>query len=123
MPNPGSSSRSSSRAMSSRTACCARRWWASPSSSGSLRLSRAEGEKRVVNVERGRAGHARSHPLHVGVADDLRLLLQPVLLEAAADQRQIVVARSEEHTPELQSLMRISYAVFCLKKKNHNPHI
>src|SRR3546814_7789798 len=28
------------------------------------------------------------------------------------------VARSEEHTSELQSLMRISYAVFCLKKKN-----
>src|SRR3546814_3111906 len=32
--------------------------------------------------------------------------------------------RSEEHTSELQSLMRISYAVFCLKKKNHtNSHI
>src|SRR3546814_2544325 len=40
--------------------------------------------------------------------------------------------RSEEHTSELQSLMRISYAVFCLKKKNtkttnttqnHNPQI
>src|SRR3546814_3878916 len=36
-------------------------------------------------------------------------------------------ARSEEHTSELQSLMRISYAVFCLKKKNksnneHQPH-
>src|SRR3546814_9398840 len=31
--------------------------------------------------------------------------------------------RSEEHTSELQSLMRISYAVFCLKKKkNHEPH-
>src|SRR3546814_1941790 len=30
--------------------------------------------------------------------------------------------RSEEHTSELQSLMRISYAVFCLKKKN-NPHV
>src|SRR3546814_3442135 len=29
--------------------------------------------------------------------------------------------RSEEHTSELQSLMRISYAVFCLKKKKH-PH-
>src|SRR3546814_4181422 len=28
--------------------------------------------------------------------------------------------RSEEHTSELQSLMRISYAVFCLKKKNNN---
>src|SRR3546814_6231920 len=31
--------------------------------------------------------------------------------------------RSEEHTSELQSLMRISYAVFCLKKKNYNKHI
>src|SRR3546814_3066591 len=30
------------------------------------------------------------------------------------------VRRSEEHTSELQSLMRISYAVFCLKKKNKN---
>src|SRR3546814_1477183 len=32
--------------------------------------------------------------------------------------RPVVVDRSEEHTSELQSLMRISYAVFCLKKKN-----
>src|SRR3546814_20450110 len=31
-----------------------------------------------------------------------------------------MVPRSEEHTSELQSLMRISYAVFCLKKKNLN---
>src|SRR3546814_3162284 len=31
--------------------------------------------------------------------------------------------RSEEHTSELQSLMRISYAVFCLKKKKHILHI
>src|SRR3546814_10912283 len=31
-------------------------------------------------------------------------------------------ARSEEHTSELQSLMRISYAVFCLKKKKRNTH-
>src|SRR3546814_3371572 len=30
--------------------------------------------------------------------------------------------RSEEHTSELQSLMRISYAVFCLKKKKHTQH-
>src|SRR3546814_8660735 len=37
-----------------------------------------------------------------------------------------LVNRSEEHTSELQSLMRISYAVFCLKKKktnNYNKHI
>src|SRR3546814_6680752 len=31
------------------------------------------------------------------------------------------ISRSEEHTSELQSLMRISYAVFCLKKKNEQP--
>src|SRR3546814_9948379 len=33
------------------------------------------------------------------------------------DERRLAI-RSEEHTSELQSLMRISYAVFCLKKKN-----
>src|SRR3546814_1894993 len=32
------------------------------------------------------------------------------------------VARSEEHTSELQSLMRISYAVFCLQKKKQTKH-
>src|SRR3546814_5821397 len=32
------------------------------------------------------------------------------------------MARSEEHTSELQSLMRISYAVFCLKKKNNTTY-
>src|SRR3546814_3660967 len=34
------------------------------------------------------------------------------------DNWTISLCRSEEHTSELQSLMRISYAVFCLKKKN-----
>src|SRR3546814_975487 len=37
-----------------------------------------------------------------------------------ADERH--AARSEEHTSELQSLMRISYAVFCLKKKKQQQH-
>src|SRR3546814_9671790 len=37
----------------------------------------------------------------------------------AKDGDQVVMDRSEEHTSELQSLMRISYAVFCLKKKNY----
>src|SRR3546814_9180348 len=50
--------------------------------------------------------HLAAHPLHLsrregGVADNV------------GEQRE----RSEEHTSELQSLMRISYAVFCLKKK------
>src|SRR3546814_8463269 len=34
----------------------------------------------------------------------------------------VAAFRSEEHTSELQSLMRISYAVFCLKKKNKQNH-
>src|SRR3546814_8126728 len=37
--------------------------------------------------------------------------------------RQRYVTRSEEHTSELQSLMRISYAVFCLKKKTNKQEI
>src|SRR3546814_4198296 len=38
-----------------------------------------------------------------------------------SDARNAFLTRSEEHTSELQSLMRISYAVFCLKKKiNHH---
>src|SRR3546814_1691565 len=37
---------------------------------------------------------------------------------AARAHRRELCVRSEEHTSELQSLMRISYAVFCLKKKN-----
>src|SRR3546814_10340981 len=41
-------------------------------------------------------------------------------LAAVVDQRPHLGARSEEHTSELQSLMRISYAVFCLKKKKHH---
>src|SRR3546814_1141177 len=48
-------------------------------------------------------------------------------LRAAAAWREMYErarTRSEEHTSELQSLMRISYAVFCLKKKKtgHTPH-
>src|SRR3546814_3435040 len=45
---------------------------------------------------------------------------QPRLAHARGAEHQRVphALRSEEHTSELQSLMRISYAVFCLKKKN-----
>src|SRR3546814_4803166 len=40
-----------------------------------------------------------------------------------ANPTRLPAARSEEHTSELQSLMRISYAVFCLKKKNKHTQI
>src|SRR3546814_2289760 len=39
--------------------------------------------------------------------------------EEARERVRAIARRSEEHTSELQSLMRISYAVFCLKKKNN----
>src|SRR3546814_5917823 len=63
-----------------------------------------------------------------GAADGLRLalnigamLLAFIALIALVDGPLTWLGeiRSEEHTSELQSLMRISYAVFCLKKKNH----
>src|SRR3546814_4205714 len=43
-----------------------------------------------------------------------RMSIFPILAPENSPRK----ARSEEHTSELQSLMRISYAVFCLKKKN-----
>src|SRR3546814_13922373 len=54
-----------------------------------------------------------------------RSAARPAWQHAAASRRDVrqpdrcgaAAARSEEHTSELQSLMRISYAVFCLKKK------
>src|SRR3546814_3361498 len=51
----------------------------------------------------------------------IQVMLQPDKAEVLSDEHKIehgLDLRSEEHTSELQSLMRISYAVFCLKKKN-----
>src|SRR3546814_1256933 len=51
-------------------------------------------------------------------AQPFALLMLPAELSAATTRDPVLRAeRSEEHTSELQSLMRISYAVFCLKKK------
>src|SRR3546814_10581752 len=61
---------------------------------------------RVVVVE---AGHRAEH------ADQHRHRMR-VVAEAAEEALERLVQRSEEQTSELQSLMRISYAVFCLKK-------
>src|SRR3546814_10894645 len=49
---------------------------------------------------------------------EFAVVLEPEETLAAA-RRAFYVGRSEEHTSELQSLMRISYAVFCLKKTTH----
>src|SRR3546814_8769225 len=45
----------------------------------------------------------------------------PTAFSRNGDGKAAIGPRSEEHTSELQSLMRISYAVFCLKKKNTTP--
>src|SRR3546814_2372684 len=45
------------------------------------------------------------------------------MIDLTGRQRQPSAVRSEEHTSELQSLMRISYAVFCLKKKTQKQNI
>src|SRR3546814_3860173 len=52
------------------------------------------------------------------VAVEQRLRLRSFEQDLAQLGRDVPGVRSEEHTSELQSLMRISYAVFCLKKKN-----
>src|SRR3546814_9689841 len=71
----------------------------------------------------------RSKPVEVGAGFGVGVFVGPdrhrnrERVPAAADpgiqiaEAQTSVPRSEEHTSELQSLMRISYAVFCLKKK------
>src|SRR3546814_2135504 len=51
--------------------------------------------------------------------DDRKIGSQPGLAHIERAVELLMRLRSEEHTSELQSLMRISYAVFCLKKK-HN---
>src|SRR3546814_7836323 len=54
------------------------------------------------------------HPDDVLLLDQRIKAVRELLVDA------FITARSEEHTSELQSLMRISYAVFCLKKKNND---
>src|SRR3546814_780778 len=56
------------------------------------------------------------------VMRNLRVLATDQRTDNTTDEngKTVVKTRSEEHTSELQSLMRISYAVFCLKKKNKN---
>src|SRR3546814_2027095 len=55
---------------------------------------------------------------------DIAIDVDPFMLFGKITRhRQAPCLRSEEHTSELQSLMRISYAVFCLKKKNQNSRI
>src|SRR3546814_3541284 len=75
----------------------------------------------LVGVAPARAGDVVGQEV-AGAGHDLGALAgrqRPVALGLDGDRHRLGPGRSEEHTSELQSLMRISYAVFCLKKKNH----
>src|SRR3546814_1559581 len=108
-----------------------------PRRQGRRYLAEEDGEREVPRRD-AHPGAPPLHPQHVALAGRPRQLHR---LEVFASLRRIVAAeidrlaylgkrvgdgllrllhrdpRSEEHTSELQSLMRISYAVFCLKKK------
>src|SRR3546814_10301619 len=77
-------------------------------------LERREREQRQNPRQSGnRRPRARA-----GLRDAQGLRRRPAALRKNRDYDRCRRRRSEEHTSELQSLMRISYAVFCLKKKN-----
>src|SRR3546814_7031189 len=87
---------------------------AAPSTRNTLRAYTDEGEQRLrldqrVPFYRSVIGSGQKLPLPCGSPE----VGSPALSAIAT----IRPTRSEEHTSELQSLMRISYAVFCLKKK------
>src|SRR3546814_3290325 len=76
------------------------------------------GQADAVGGRRQDVGHV--HPLEVGAAPHRQAVRgQPRSTPGPVGSQTGVGVRSEEHTSELQSLMRISYAVFCLKKKKY----
>src|SRR3546814_2342835 len=75
--------------------------------SGRLLVARVQDSRRLGLADRLRLARRTEESRH------LRRVLHQVI-------DVVVHLRSEEHTSELQSLMRISYAVFCLKKKHLN---
>src|SRR3546814_5321219 len=82
-----------------------------------------EGRQKIVALALHEVAHICSSR-----HDEYFAYLQTALLEAFdlreanRSMQEAVKAKSEEHTSELQSLMRISYAVFCLKKKKNTQH-
>src|SRR3546814_9727309 len=82
-----------------------------------LRLGGAHDPAGIIAVSPGAHASARQY----GRAERRKLVSQFMQQIYRGDIQGIELrqARSEEHTSELQSLMRNSYAVFCLKKKKH----
>src|SRR3546814_5513426 len=85
------------------------------------------GEDLGVLEQQVLALHARAARTRADQQSDVGVLERDLGISRADHAHQqrerAVVERSEEHTSALQSLMRTSYAVFCLKKKNTNPEL
>src|SRR3546814_4489721 len=78
----------------------------------------------VLPADQGLGGDdAAALEVDLGLVDQVELVVVGGPAQVGLDAEPVL--RSEEHTSELQSLMRISYAVFCLKKKTirHRSHI
>src|SRR3546814_13231082 len=89
------------------------------------KAARKEGERRmnqhdlmvsVLTAAGGESIESHTRPGYTGKIADILFPADDVIVEVKSLTTDRA-ARSEEHTSELQSLMRISYAVFCLKKK------
>src|SRR3546814_4804946 len=81
-----------------------------------LQLLRRRVSALTSGARRSRGSHLRCNPAPHSLARRFRRFNQILWCRAASLPD---VRRSEEHTSELQSLMRISYAVFCLKKQKN----
>src|SRR3546814_1350059 len=87
------------------------------------RKARAKSDGRTIDwiILRNRLQHVDAHNMR-RVGEALTQLSRRVGFRVIPGLGERVIYRSEEHTSELQSLMRISYAVFCLKKKRNTRH-
>src|SRR3546814_5114666 len=88
-----------------------------------LNLGHFATKQEIIEIELGANGAAALYlnveegaPIRIDAAGLINIVQDTVHAGAGVGPR----PRSEEHTSELQSLMRISYAVFCLKKKKNN---
>src|SRR3546814_3583850 len=92
--------------------------WSSDVCSSDLKILQIDLHRRIRPIREftlQRPVAERGVERHAVQLDVLRIL--DLQLGRVSAEHQAVRHRSEEHTSELQSLMRISYAVFCLKKK------
>src|SRR3546814_1861366 len=91
--------------------------WGSDVCSSDLRIARMNSKPSPTPSIRDRARHWAGKHLPKPSTGCFQKCILAVLRRPVESAKYV---RSEEHTSELQSLMRISYAVFCLKKKNTN---